>query len=263
MTSSFPIPPAARSRGLIAPAIVATILLVSMAIPSLPPSSARAEAPTRVYYSDLTRDAVPDPAFADSRYKTRRDVLPGVVGPETWVEHFIREGTVIETLTYNDLTYGVVIKKRDGTAQYWAVNDDMKTYALSGGESPAGWTIKNPPSYDQIITKVKQLNNAKRFDDVITYITEVTRDSGVETAEIYFFRGIAYDQIEEFAYAKSDYKKAISIEPANADAYFNLGTIYSIEGDHAQAITCFERYLELYPTDPRAEEIRKYIKSYK
>jgi tetratricopeptide (TPR) repeat protein len=244
--------------------ILFALSLFSAPLPSSP--LAHAQEPAKVYYSDLTRDAVPDPAFADSHYKTRRDVLSGVVGPETWVEHLVREGTVIETLTYNQLTYGIIVKKNDGAVEYWALTDDKKSYALSGSESPAGWTIKNPPAYGQIIDKVKALLSAKptpRYDDAITYITEVMRDSGIETAELYVYRGVAYDSLEEFGYAKADYLRAISIDNTIADAYFNLGIIYRNDGDAAHAIPCFERYLVLYPTDPRAQTIRDYINANK
>jgi tetratricopeptide (TPR) repeat protein len=256
MSTIYPIPGAVRAGAI-------TFALFFFCATLFLPSPARAQAPARVYYSDLTRGAVPDPAFADSHYKTRRDVLSGVVGPETWVEHFVREGTVIETLTYNQLTYGIIVKKKDGGVEYWALTDDKKSYALSGSESPAGWTIKNPPAYGEIIDKVKTLLSAKRYDDVITYVTEVMRDSGIETAELYFYRGVAYDNLQEFAYAKADYRRAISIDNTIADAYFNLGIIYRNDGDAAQAIPCFERYLVLYPTDPRAQTIRDYINANK
>jgi tetratricopeptide (TPR) repeat protein len=227
------------------------------------PPALRAEMPSMVYYSDLLRDAKPDPAFADSGGKTRRDVLPGVIGPETWVEHFVRGDDVIETLTYNSLTYGIIVKKKDGTNEYWALNDDKKTYALSEGQSPSGWTIKNPPAYGDVVGKVKALITAQRYDDAVTYIDEVMRNTGIETAELYFYRGFCYDQRLEIPYAKIDYRRAISIDPTMADAYFNLGIIYRNEGDPAEAVPLFERYLTLYPTDPRAETIRSYINANK
>lgn len=232
------------------------VFLTSIFLPS--PASAQTP-PARVYYSDLVRFAMHDPAFADMGYKTRRDVLTGVVGPETWVEHFISGPDIIESLTYNDVTYGIIVKKKDGTSQYWTLNDDRKTYTLSEGQTPSGWSVKNPPSYAQIIDKVTSLLSASRYNDVTTYITEVMRDTGTETAELYFYRGFAYDQLNEFSYAKLEYLRAISLDPAIADAYYNLGIIYRNEGDTAQAVKHFERYLVLNPTDPSAADIRGYI----
>ncbi len=247
--------------GRIAPVLGAVIFFAAtFASLTLP---AYAETDTKTYYSDLLKGAVHDPAFADVQYKTRRDVLPGVVGPETWVEHFVRDGVIIETLTYNDLTYGIIVKDKNGKSEYWALGDDRRSYERTGGQSPEGWTIANPPSYSQIVDKIKKLLAAKRYDDIITEITKVMGDSGIETADLYFYRGFSYDQLGELSYAKSDYKKAISIDSTNADAYYNLGMIYRNEGDAGQAVPLFERYLVLYPSDPQAEAIRNYINSNK
>ncbi len=253
--TSFP----SLTSGFITRLLLAVCLITAASALVAAPSAAAVEQPTRVYYSDILRYAMHDPAFADTAYKTRRDVLTGVVGPETWVEHFVSGGDVIETLTYNSLIYGIVVKKKDGTVEYWAVNDDRKTYTLSEGQTPSGWTIKNPPSYKEILDKVKTLVAGRRFNDVITYITEAARDAGVETAELYFYRGFAYDQLNEFSYAKLDYRRAISLDPTIADAYYNLGMIYRNEGDPAEAVVLFERYLVLYPNDPAAADIRSYI----
>jgi tetratricopeptide (TPR) repeat protein len=249
----------ALTSGFIAPLLLAVCLVTAASALIITPWASAVEAPARIYYSDLLRYSMHDPAFADTGYKTRKDVLTGVVGPETWVEHFVSGGDVIETLTYNSLIYGVVVKKKDGTSQYWALNDDKKTYTLSEGQAPSGWSIKNPPSYKEILDKVKTLVSGRRFNDVITYISETTRNAGVETAELYFYRGFAYDQLNEFAYAKLDYRRAISLDATIADAYYNLGIIYRNEGDPAEAVVLFKRYLELYPADPTAADIRSYI----
>jgi tetratricopeptide (TPR) repeat protein len=219
--------------------------------------------PAGIYYSDLLGSAMHDPAFADTGYKTRRDILTGVTGPETWVEHFVSGPDIIETLTYNDLTYGIVVKKKDGTISYFTLNDDRRTYTASGGETPSGWSIKNPPLYGDIIGKVKTLVDSARYTDTTTYITQVMRDTGTETAELYFYLGFAYDQLDEVSYAKLEYRRAISLDPTIADAYYNLGIIYRNEGDTAQAVGFFEEYLLLNPTDSNAADIRNYINTNK
>lgn len=241
------------------PLFTAACLIAAALLIILPSPAAAQVPPAKVYYSDLLRFSMHDPAFADTGYKTRRDVLTGVTGPETWVEHFISGSDTIETLTYNDITYGVVVRKKDGTNQYYKLNDDLKSYTASGEQTPSGWSITNPPSYTEIIGKVKALVDARRYNDVTTYITQVMRDTGTETAELYFYLGFAYDQLEEVSYAKLQYRRAISLDPAIADAYYNLGVIYRNEGDTAQAVQYLERYLELNPADPSAADIRGYI----
>jgi tetratricopeptide (TPR) repeat protein len=260
MRSSIDIARPGRLPRAAVPLFVTVCLVAATAILILLPSGAAAQVPpAKIYYSDLLRFSMHDPAFADSGYKTRRDVLTGVAGPETWVEHFVSGPDTIETLTYNDLTYGVVVKKKDGANLYYTLNDDRKTYTPSGAETPSGWTIKNPPSYADIIREVKTLIDSRRYNDVTTYITQVMRDTGTETAEIYFYLGFAYDQLDEVSYAKLQYRRAISLDPTIADAYYNLGVIYRNEGDAAEAIGLLERYLVLNPTDPNAADIRGYI----
>ncbi len=262
MRSSFDISKTARLPRAAAP-ILLTFLFMAAAVLICTPCPAAAQPPALVYYSDLLLDAVHDPAFADTGYKTRQDVLTGVVGSETWVEHFVSGGDIIQTFTYNSLIYGIVIKKKDGTGKYWSLNDDRKTYTASEGQTPSGWSIKNPPTYKEIISKVETLVAGSRYDDTITYISEVMRNTGVETGELYFYLGFAYDQLNELSYAKLEYRRAITLDPAIADAYFNLGIIYRNEGNTAEAVALFERYLVLYPADPGAEDIRGYINANK
>ena len=263
MRSSLDISNNARFARTAVPLFAAACLIAAAALILLPSPAAAQVPPAKVYYADLLRFAMHDPAFADTGYKTRRDVLTGVTGPETWVEHFISGPDSIETLTYNDITYGVIVRKQDGTNHYYKLNDDLKSYTASGSETPSGWSITNPPSYGEIIGKVKSLVDARRFTDATTYITQVMRDTGTETAELYFYLGFAYDQLDEVSYAKLQYRRAISLDPTIADAYYNLGIIYRNEGNTEQAVQHLERYLELVPTDPGAADIRAYINANK
>ena len=114
-----------------------SIFLFSVSIiSSIPGLSPAAE---NLYISDILEDAEPNPSYKSDHYKTRRDVLSGVVGPETWVEHYVRGKETIETLTYNNLIYGVIIKKENGEIKHYNLNDDKKTYSLSGEKPPEGW----------------------------------------------------------------------------------------------------------------------------
>lgn len=52
--------------------------------------------------------------------------------------------------------------------------------------------------------------------------------------------------------AISAFEKAIALDPAFADAHFNLGLVATVAGDPARARRCFERVLELRPDDDEA-----------
>ena len=65
-------------------------------------------------------------------------------------------------------------------------------------------------------------------------------------AEEYFDRGCALDSDRStFAEAIEAYEAAIAADPAHADAYCNLGSIYFNQGRRSPARGCFERAIEI------------------
>jgi len=66
-----------------------------------------------------------------------------------------------------------------------------------------------------------------------------------------FESALLHDDRHNISEAKNLYLKAIELEDSVADAYCNLGILESLEGNHAQAITCFSKSLQ---TDPRHSE---------
>jgi tetratricopeptide (TPR) repeat protein len=216
----------------------------------------------RIYLSEIIEDAVPDPAYERDAYKTRRDVLPGVVGPETWVGHYIRGKDKIETLTYNNLTYGVIIKVSGGAAEYYTLNEDRKTYTKSEGAAPQAWGLSTP-SYDDFLDKAKKYIYADRFKDAIEVLDEAIEDYGYKTAEAYFFLAFSYDQLGEAEYAEQYYRETIILDPGNVDALYNLAMILKDQARHAEAANYLERYLKLFPNAPDKESIREYVNTYR
>lgn len=215
-----------------------------------------------IYLSDIIGGAKPDPAFESDGYMTRRDVLPGVVGPETWVEHYIRDKDIIETLTYNHLIYGIIVKKGGGGAEYYTLNDDRKTYSPAKGVTPQTW-VSSKPSYGDFLDKAKKYIYADRFKDAIEVLDEAIEDYGYKTAEAYFFLAFSYDKLGEAEYAESYYREVIKLDPKNIDALFNLGMILKNQERHSEATAYLEKYLKLFPNAPDKEGIRDYVNTYR
>jgi tetratricopeptide (TPR) repeat protein len=67
---------------------------------------------------------------------------------------------------------------------------------------------------------------------------------------------------EELDMAVEQYEKATELDPNLAEAYFGLGVIYALQGENAQAIQAFERFLELdQGQDPMAtSNAEEYLK---
>jgi len=69
----------------------------------------------------------------------------------------------------------------------------------------------------------------------------------METAEIYFSRGVDSSQKGDFRRAVSDYNKAIDVNPEFVVAYLNRGYSYSRMGEFDKAIADYTKAIELNP----------------
>ena len=60
--------------------------------------------------------------------------------------------------------------------------------------------------------------------------------------------------------AIEEYKKASQIDPKHPMARMNAGVVYAFDlGRNQDAVTSFEKYLELAPNAPNADQIRQEI----
>jgi len=210
---------------------------------------------------DLVGGAELDPAYAADGYKTRIDMLSGVVGTETWVEHYIGDAGKIELLIYNNLVYGVVVRPASGSVKYYTLNDDRRTYSPAASGSPQGWLIDEMPTEEDFTDRAAELMDIGRYMDAIEVLDEAVEDYGYKSAESYFLMAYAYDQLDEIEYAKDYYTLALRLDGTIADALYNLGMIHRNEGNHAEAARYLERYIRLNPSHPDIESIRAYVES--
>jgi tetratricopeptide (TPR) repeat protein len=109
------------------------------------------------------------------------------------------------------------------TAEEWL----SKAGALSDGSQ-----------YTAPFKAIEYLNNAAKLQP--------------ENAEIYYNRGIAYDNLGQYQPAIKDYSLAIRLKPDYAEAYYNRGTIYNELSQYQQAISDFNQAINLQPTDAKA-----------
>ncbi len=241
--------------------IVAALFVITALAPKV------AYTAEKLYLSDILEEAKHDPAYKSKHFKTRRDVLPGVKGPETWVEHYILGDATIETLSYNNLTYGVIVKRGGDKVELYNLNDDKKTYSISGDKAPEGWLATGPSyNYNEIVKKAEGYVLAQHYKTAIEYIENAIDEMGDSTGNLYFLLAQSYDGLDEVEYGVVNYKKAVELNLNNEKmivALRNLGIILRDLNRHKEAIGYLERYLVLVPNDPNAKNIRKYIKDYK
>lgn len=69
-----------------------------------------------------------------------------------------------------------------------------------------------------------------------------------DAATTLFFRGQCRATIADFDGAITDFERCIRIQPASADAHWEIGVIHGFRGDLARAIAAYRTAFELDPT---------------
>jgi len=92
----------------------------------------------------------------------------------------------------------------------------------------------------------------KNYDCAISNFSEVVK-SKPESTYAYFYRGISYNNINEFDKAIVDYSKTIELEPQDAptiaSAYINRGNAYWNQKNYEKALNDYGKFIELRPAD--------------
>jgi uncharacterized membrane protein YhaH (DUF805 family) len=73
-----------------------------------------------------------------------------------------------------------------------------------------------------------------------------------DSADAYYNRGDAYDEMGKYHKAIADYNKAIKLDPNHALAYYNRGCAHGEIGLYDKAIADYNKFIELNPNDSLA-----------
>lgn len=97
----------------------------------------------------------------------------------------------------------------------------------------------------------QNLNFALAIDEIKPFISQQPKMifqefvEKISQADYYFMEGSRYTLQNDYNQAISCYQKAIEINPNFFLAYNNLGTAYTSLGQHQQAITCIQKAIEI------------------
>ena len=94
-------------------------------------------------------------------------------------------------------------------------------------------------------------NPKEESDDSITDYSKAI-ESAPDSADVYYNRGAAYDEMGEYGKAIVDYSKAIELDPNHTLAYYNRGCAYGEIGAYDKAIADYNKVIELNPNDALA-----------
>jgi tetratricopeptide (TPR) repeat protein len=64
---------------------------------------------------------------------------------------------------------------------------------------------------------------------------------------IHFNRGVALDHLERLDEAAASYERSLALDPALADAHFNLAQLHQQAGDERGALRHYSAYRRLQP----------------
>lgn len=137
--------------------------------------------------------------------------------------------------------------------------------------------VKNPAEIQQLesLAKANPKNvaawialgnaqmDAQRFADaIIAYQRALDLDP--KNVDVRVDMGTCYRAVGQPEKAIEEYKKASKIDPRHAMAQMNAGVVYAYDlGKRPEATKAFERYLELAPAAPNADQIRDELRKLK
>lgn len=82
---------------------------------------------------------------------------------------------------------------------------------------------------------------------------------GPEMSELYYTDGNTAYQSQDYVSAVDNFKKSIYYNETNANAYYNLGNAYRQSGNSQEAITAYQKVIELVPGTERARKSQNYV----
>lgn len=106
-----------------------------------------------------------------------------------------------------------------------------------------------------IAQNVNLEDTSERFQQL--YRTLITR-IGPDLSADYYTEGYSAFRTEDYATAIELLSKAVYYDDTNADALYNLGNAYRLSGDSENAITTYDKVIELFPGTDRANRAKRY-----
>ena len=94
---------------------------------------------------------------------------------------------------------------------------------------------------------------------IISYDSAIV--SNPKYKEAYYFRGMAYQELEEFDSAINDFNKSIELDSDYLDAYISNGICKNKIKNYQGALTCYDNAIRLDSTNADSYKSRGLIKS--
>ena len=117
---------------------------------------------------------------------------------------------------------------------------------------------KEPQDYDSVLTKGVSFLNTKNFDEARKYFQKAIHiNSAYPNA--YYNLGLVFASKKNYKESVKFFKKALEKNPEFDLAHLALGTVYNKLDEKENAINHFNYYLELSPNTQRADAVRAWL----
>lgn len=128
-------------------------------------------------------------------------------------------------------------------------NHNKKSHETSESEYEIRSTETNIRNMDDLLVEALHAHNRKSYTTAIELYTRILQSS-IETrlrTIVLIHRGIAYFCQTRYEKALEDFTAATHCEPDNSRAFYHLGTVNRVMGDHSSAIRHLQQSLTLNP----------------
>jgi tetratricopeptide (TPR) repeat protein len=149
-------------------------------------------------------------------------------------------------------------------AQAWCDLGEVYLHESKPAEARAAYekAIQAEPKYIRPYVQLARLDLAeKKFQEALTLTNKAMEQNPIEFPGIYFFNAVANFSLQHYAEAEKSARRAIELD-ANGEiprARHLLGLLLAGKGERAEAIQLLNKYLELSPKAPDAEQVRQQI----
>ncbi len=106
-----------------------------------------------------------------------------------------------------------------------------------------------------------QMDAQRYAEAIISY--QRSLDIDPKNVDVRVDMGTCYRGVGDSERAIEEYQKAIQINPRHPNAHMNSGVVFAYDLNRPKdAVRSFERYLEVFPQAPNAEQIRQEIRKF-
>jgi tetratricopeptide (TPR) repeat protein len=129
----------------------------------------------------------------------------------------------------------------------------------AGGPPAGAFAVRRDPAEEQF-QQAMALSNEERHAEALSAFRRVLElDPRFQPDLVHYGMALAYDALGDSGSAVTELENVLSINPAQVEAHFILGTIHARENRLEHAIEHYEAVLRMRPGHELAGEIRKSI----